>query len=72
MVRNNGKCFIYSLKLKKKDIENFYDKCKNYKYDFENININKQELEINDQREIIKYLGFGVFDIFNHEIFNNN
>lgn len=71
LVKNNGKSFIYSLKLKKKDIENFYNKCKNYKYDFENINIEKQELETDDQKEIIKYLGFGVFDIFNHKIFNN-
>lgn len=70
-VKIDEKCFVYSLKFKKKDIEIFYNKCKNYKYDFEDIIIEKLELKIDDQKEIIKYLDFGVFDIFNHNIFKH-
>lgn len=72
IVKNSESCFIYSLKITKKEIKDFKNKCETYKYDFNDINIEKQELEIDGQREIIKYLDFGVFDVFNHKIFKDN
>lgn len=71
-VKCDDECFVYSLKITKEEIENFYNKCKNFKYDFKDIVVEKCKLEIDDQKKIIKYLKFGVFAIFNHKIFNKN
>lgn len=65
IVKVNKDCYVYNIKVEKEYIEKFINKCKSFKYDFEEIIIEKCKLEIEDQKEIIKYLGFGVFDIFN-------
>lgn len=69
IVKINNECYIYNIKMEIKYMEEFINKCKLFKYDFEDIVIEKCKLDINKQLELIKYLGFGVFDIFNHEIF---
>jgi hypothetical protein len=56
---------IYNIKIEKKYMEKFINKCKSFKYDFEEIVIEKCKLDINKQLELIKYLGFGIFDVFN-------
>lgn len=69
IVKYDDKCFMYSLKITKRQMEEFCNKCKSFKYDFEDIVVEKCSLDTNGQKTIIKYLGFGVFDIFNHKIF---
>lgn len=65
IVKVDNECYIYNIKMEKKNIEIFINKCKNFKYDFDEIIIEKCKLDINKQSELIKYLGFGIFDIFN-------
>lgn len=65
IIKVNSECYIYNIKIEKKYIENFINKCKLFKYDFEEIVIEKCKLDINKQLELIKYLGFGIFDVFN-------
>lgn len=70
VVNLNNECYIYSLKIKKDNIDNFINKCKLFKYDFEEIVIEKCKINVNNQSELIKYLGFGVFELFKSSIFN--
>lgn len=65
IVKVNNDCYIYNIKIEENYMEKFINKCKLFKYDFEEIIIEKCKLEIKDQKEIINYLGFGIFDIFN-------
>jgi hypothetical protein len=65
IVKVNNECYIYNIKIEKKYMEKFINKCKSFKYDFEEIVIEKCKLDINKQLELIKYLGFGIFDVFN-------
>lgn len=65
IIKVNNECYLYSIKIDEKYIENYISKCKIFKYNFEDIVIEKCYLDINKQLELIKYLGFGVFDIFN-------
>lgn len=70
IVNVNNECYVYSIKIKKDNIKNFIDKCKIFKYDFEDIVIEKCKINVNNQSELIKYLGFGVFEIFKLSIFD--
>ena len=65
IIKVNNECYLYSIKIDEKYIKNYISKCKIFKYNFEDIVIEKCYLDINKQLELIKYLGFGVFDIFN-------
>jgi hypothetical protein len=65
IVKVDNECYIYNIKISKIYMEEFINKCKSFKYDFKEIVIEKCKLDINKQLELIKYLGFGVFDIFN-------
>lgn len=69
ILKKDNECYIYSIKISKKYMENFVNKCKLFKYDFEDIIIEKCKLDINEQLDLIKYLGFGVFEVFSFPIF---
>lgn len=69
IIKKDKECFIYTLKIEENNMKKFINNCKIYKYDFEDIIIEKCKLEKEDQIQLIKYLGFGIFDLFNHPIF---
>lgn len=66
IVKIDNECYIYNIKIKKEYMEIFINKCNLFRYDFEEIIIEKCKLDINKQMELIRYLGFGVFDVFNN------
>lgn len=65
VVNVNNNFYVYNIKTDKIFIQNFINKCKLFQYDFEEIQIGKCKLDTNKKIELIKYLGFGIFDIFN-------
>lgn len=72
IVKTDNESFLYSLKINEKEINDFYYKCKKYEYDFNDIIIEKYILNTYEQKKIIDFLNFGVFDLFNHNIFKEN
>ena len=66
IVKIDNECYIYNIKIKKEYMKIFINKCNLFRYDFEEIIIEKCKLDINKQMELIRYLGFGVFDVFNN------
>lgn len=66
IVKIDNESYIYNIKIKKEYMEKFINKCKLFRYDFEEIIVEKCRLDVNKQMELIRYLGFGVFDVFNN------
>lgn len=66
IVKIDNESYIYNIKIKKEYMEKFINKCKLFRYDFEEIIVEKCKLDVNKQMELIRYLGFGVFDVFNN------